>query len=297
MASFVFTGTSTDWSDLLDDLRTHLTDGVTLGSEVWTELAIDTSITDERIVYLEGPGLAGADEININIREFKNVGSDIYNWQIRGAVSYNALNSFATQPGTSPAVNLPLWDSSIPYWLIVNGRRFILIAKVSTTYHTLYAGFTLPYATSAEMPYPIYVGASAQSELRWSDGTYKLGAFWDPTTTSAYLRHFDGAWVTIQNYSNGSSNTRSEVTSNVVWPWEKDYAIGQNDDGNYGLLPAVIHANYSGGNVYGELDGVYFISGFSAAAEDIAEIGADDYLVVQAAYRTGRRDYAAIKLG
>jgi hypothetical protein len=27
------------------------------------------------------------------------------------------------------------------------------------------------------------------------------------------------------------------------------------------------------------------------------DIGSDDYLVVQSAYRTGRRDYAAIKLG
>lgn len=296
MTSQVFTGTAAGHDDLLDVLIAAVTN-VSLGAEAWTQLELDISIADERILYLQGPGLAASDEINVNIRQFKNDASDYFNWQARGAVAYNVLEDFDTQPGTSPPSNLPLWDSSIPYWIIVNGRRFILIAKVSTTYHTLYAGFTLPYATSAEMPYPIFIGTSASAAVRWSDGTYRLGSFWDPTDDSCYLRHFDGAWVTIANYNDLITTQRQELTSNVINPFEKDYFLGVNDDGTYGLIPAVIHANYSGGNVYGELEGVFFVSGFSNAAEDIVEIGADDYLVVQSAYRTGRRDYAAILLG
>jgi len=268
-----------------------------MGSEAWTQLAMDTSITDERIAYLQGPGLSGGDEIHVNIRQFKNVPSDYYNWQIRGAVAYNPLVPFDQQPGTSPAANLPLWQSAIPYWLIANGRRFILIAKVSTTYQTMYGGFILPYATSAEMPYPMFIGASASTVLRWSDGSYRLSSFWDSAQTTSYIRHFDGAWLEIANFQARTDTQRVELTPNTCWPWEQDWAIGRNQDASYGLLPAVLHATYSGANVYGELDGVYFVLGFSNAAEDIMDIGSDDYLVVQSAYRTGRRDYAAIKLG
>ncbi len=296
MASHVFTGTAVDWADLLDKLITHLSSG-TMGSEAWTQLAMDTSITDERIAYLQGPGLSGTDAIHVNIRQFKNVPSDYYNWQIRGAVAYNSLVPFDQQPGVSPAANLPLWQSAIPYWVIANGRRFILIAKVSTTYQTLYGGFILPYATSAEMPYPLFVGASASTVLRWSDGSYRLSSFWDSAQTTSYIRHFDGAWLEIANFQARTDTQRVELTPNTCWPWEQDWAIGRNQDASYGLLPAVLHASYSGANVYGELDGVYFVSGFSNAAEDIMDIGSDDYLVVQSAYRTGRRDYAAIKLG
>lgn len=45
----------------------------------------------------------------------------------------------------SPTVTyVTLWDSSIPYWLIANGRRFILVAKVSTTYPLLTADLLMP---------------------------------------------------------------------------------------------------------------------------------------------------------
>lgn len=295
MSSYVFTGTATDYADLLDKLITHLTTG--MSSQSWTQLALDTSIANERIAYLQGPGLAGTDEIHVNIRQFRNIDSDYYNWQIRGAVAYNPIVSFSAQPGTSPATDMPLWQSAIPYWLIANGRRFILIAKISTVYSTLYAGFILPYATSAEMPYPLFIGAGSYDVYRWSQGNYLMGSFWDPPQSSAYIRHFDGAWVALENYEARSDTIRSQLTVNNIWPWSQDWAIGQNQDGSYGVLPAVIHGSYSGGNVYGELEGVFFVSGFANAAEDILDIGADDYLVVQSMYRTGRRDYAAIKLG
>lgn len=296
--SVVFTGTATDWSDLLDKVVTHLTDGAALGAEAWTLLATDVSIPNERYIYLRGPGLSGTDEIYVSIREFNIAAEDKFNWQIRGHVAYNPLNSWDAQPGASPRGNILLWDSTIPYWLVANGRRFILIAKVSTTYQSLYAGFFLPYATSAEMPYPMVImTCSSTPNNRWSAGNYTVGGFWDPVEWSSWLRHFDGQWIGMANYKARGDGVRHQFASHNVWPFEADYGFGRNRDNTYGLLPAVLHSNHDGGNVYGELEGVFHITGFSLAAEDTVTIGGNTYLVVQSVYRTGVRDYAAIKLG
>ena len=293
MASFVFTGTATGHTNMLAKIKEHLTDGATLGTQVWTAIGTNP-------VYFKGPGLAQTDNIYLQMLAYSNVNIDQFGLQCYGAVNYNSLNSFYAQPGQSPPAYIPLWDSEIPYWLIVNGRRFILIAKVSTTYQTYYGGFILPYATPAEMPYPIVNMGSVggqDSTVRWSAGDYRVSGFWDPVENSSFLRHWNGTWIPIQNVQNRSDGNRTELGDHNVWPYEKDYGFGLNQDGSYGLLPCVIHSNYGSGNVIGELDGVYFCTGFSNAAEDIITVGADQYLVVQSAYRTGRRDYAAIKLG
>lgn len=296
MASTVFTGTATGHEDLLTKVVNHLTTG--LGSQNWTVLKTDTSITDETHKYLKGPGLSATDNIHVNIRTYKSVSNDRFNWAIRGAINFNTLLTFANQPSSSPEGYVPLWDSSTPYWLIANGRRFILIAKISTTYQTCYCGFYLPYGTSSEMPYPIAIlTAATNSTQRWSSGVYTVGGFWDPVQHSSSLRHFDGAWLSVYNYVVRTDGVRQEYHDTSIWPFHIDTKIGYSQDGTYGLLPAILHSSYSNGNVFGELEGVYRVSGISNAAEDTVTVGADTYLVVQSAYRTNNRDYAAIKLG
>ena len=297
MASTVFTGTATGHEDLLTKVVNHLTTG--LGSQNWTLLKLDTTTTvDEKHYYLKGPGLSGADNVHVNIKSYKSVTNDRYNWGICGAINFDTDLTFATQPSSSSQGNVSLWDTTTPYWLIANGRRFILIAKISTTYHGCYCGLYLPYATSAEMPYPMAILTSSYaSDQRWSAGVYTVGGFWDPVGGSSYLRHFDGVWLAIQNYIARGDGVRDERHDTAVWPFHQDLSIGYNQDGSYGLLPAILHSNYSNGNVFGELEGVYRVSGISNASEDTMTVGADTYLVVQSVYRTNNRDYAALKLG
>lgn len=298
MASHVFTGTATNYDDLLTKLKTHLTSG-TMGAEAWTVLSDESaSVPGERFLYLRGPGLTGDDQIYVGIRRYAVAGNDYYNWQIRGMVNYNPLVVFANQPGVSPPTTLCLFNSAIQYWVIASGRRFIVIAKISTTYHCLYAGFILPYATSDEMPYPMFIGASSGADnSRWSRGTYVLGNFWDAPEAASYIRHFDGSWVNVCNFALRDDTVREERHNNSTWPFEYDNLIGKNQDDTYGLLPIVIHGNYSGGNNWGEFEGVFFVTGEAEASEDVQVIGSDNYLVVQNTYRADRRSYAAIKLG
>lgn len=294
MASVVFTGTATNHYDLLTKIVAHLT-GVGLGTQAWSLLRSET-IGDIEHRWLKAPGLTNTDEIFVNLSVTQNVGSDIFSLILRGAVNHNPLLTIDGQPGTSPAVVTPLWDSTIPYWLIANGRRFILIAKISTTYQSAYAGFFIPYATSSEMPYPMAIMANCGSALRWSTAAWQISGFWDPVQSSSYIRFWDGAWVPIQNFAS-RNDYREEYTANLTWPFHAGYAFGNNRDGSYAIFPTIIHGSYSAVNIYGELEGVFQVSGYSNASEDILDIGADDYLVVQSVFKTSNRDYAAIKLG
>lgn len=306
----VFTGTASGHVDLLNKIVGHLTDAGAMGSQVW-QLLLSRTVAGDPVTqgsmeerYLKGPGLAGADAIYINIRSYQNVGSDYYNWYIRGAINHNAALPFDTQPGSSPWCTKLLWNSAIPYTLVANGRRFIIIAKVSTTYANTYCGFYLPYATSAEMPYPIFVGSNGMDSRRWSATNYVLGSFYDPvtntttfpsTTASAWLRHFDGNWIPVANYYD-SSGSRAERDNCIIWPWQTDYLIGPDRANSYPVLPAILNSSYSGANTYGELQGVYFTPGIGNASENTLAIAGKTYLVTQSSQRTTRRDYAAILL-
>lgn len=293
---------ATDFDDLLDILKTFLTTDSTLvaASEEWTALKDDTtSVANERFLYMEGPGLASGDEINVNIRTYFNVPGDYYNWEVRGAVNFDTLEVFEDQPGTSPGTFVPLSQTTIPYWMIASGRRFIVVAKVSTVYSTMYGGFILPYALATEYPYPMYIGGSCSFEdRRYSEADYDVCSFWDPTgsTTVAggYIRHFDGTWYAVANKGAGAGSIQ---TTTLIHPWERDYKIGTQADGNYAFMPAVVHSSNNDGNVYGDLDGTYFVTGFGGnAPENILQYSGDDYLVVQTMGRNGRQDFGLIKL-
>lgn len=292
-------GTATSYTDLLAKLITFLTTNATLvsASQNWTVLNTTTVGTGENSHLLRGPGLAGADEIHVRLYGSSDAANDKYGIGCQGFVSYNSSLAHGSQPGISAFTGMALWNSSIPYWFVANGRRFIVVAKVSTTYSSLYAGFYLPYATPTEFPYPILVSGSHEDATthRWSQSTHDVGGFWDPSDGNAFLRHNDGTWLTFANYSD-SSGARNNSTANNFYPYNTDLELRENIDGSYCLLPIVTHSNYSSGNVYGELDGVFFTTGYGVASEDTVTVGADTYLIVQSVYRTDRRSYAAIKL-
>jgi hypothetical protein len=84
------------------------------------------------------------------------------------------------------------------------------------------------------------------------------------------------------------------------WPWNNGllagstYQMRESPTDHYPLLPVTL--NDSTPNIYGELDGIYFVSGFNNAVENTITIGGDTYLVVQDVWRTSHIDYYAMKL-
>jgi hypothetical protein len=62
--------------------------------------------------------------------------------------------------------------------------------------------------------------------------------------------------------------------------------IAQSRDAGAGEIP----------NVYGDLDGVFWVSGAANASENTFTISADNYIVFQDCFRTGNSDFCAVRL-
>lgn len=323
-------GTATDYDDLMDKLKTFLTTAAALTgaspSQAWVVEDDDTTtVPNERHLYLRGPGLTASDTIYVNIRQYYDtVTSQYYNWELRGAIGYDSGEPFDNQPGVSPITadadrgspRMLLDNSSMSYWFFASGRRFIVVAKTGTFYSTMYCGFYYPFGTPSEIPYPIFIGGTGCEEtVELSDNNYLVGGFYDapggttvPGKNGAYVRHMDGSWFAVANYTDTNTTVRSPETETCTWPYVyfdaletsgsggRDIVSTENPDGSYTVLPIVLYSTKESGNVYGELEDVYYITGQGPnVSEDTLTIGGDTYLIIQTAYRTGNLDYVAIK--
>ena len=264
-------------------------------------------------VYMKGTGTSGSDNIHIQMTTGKNVTLDSYSWNMTGATGYQNGLIWGDQPGVL-LYNYPglaLWNQPIDYWIVANGRRLILVAKVSTVYVMIYLGFILPYATPNQYPYPLVIGGSHTSGIhRWSEtgnaATIPVIPFNAGAYTVTWVRLPNGTWFqpAMDYYVGGGANYRV----NGTWPYNAtvDGYFGINNlsptlSGEYTLQPIILCHSEGGGstsntNALGEFEGVYHVAGRNNAAENIITIGGQQYLVFQNVYRNGLSDYACLKL-
>lgn len=302
------TGTASNYLDLMDKLRAFVTDSGVMGSQAWTVKRWDSTNGE---LILCGPGLAGLDEIYVGMKCFFDTVSDYYNWRLDGFIGYSPNDNFENQPGSilSDRPTLQLWDNSIPYWIVANGRRIILVAKISGRYESMYLGFLLPYATPGQFPYPLIMGGSGIGNMRWSDDRQIHSSFINPAVNSTSssdfpiypsslkIRRPSGQWKNIANKgSDGSYLSLSKNNDTAhTWPYiTNPTKLITNLDGSYPIFPIVLFDTLP--SVYGELDGCYFVPGYQNGAENIIQIGGVNYLVVQNVFRTTITDFWALQL-
>jgi hypothetical protein len=270
----------------------------------------------------QAPGNGNLDQIFVGAETFSNVGADYYNWRLGGFTAFDSSLAFESQAGyiggpgqTVPSPVLNLWDSSIPYWFIANGRRVIVIAKVSTIYVACYLGFMSTYMSPGSFPYPLVVGGSMawgggsitgepaadDARWRWSYVGNELRDFPSPfpnalsfdSQSTLRLRLSTGEWK-------GFSGSTNDPTFGRVWPYgDANSNVGManwttNLDGGYTLFPIVLFDALP--NVYGELEGIVATTGYQQSSENTITIGGTQYLVVQNVNRTTSIDYFAVKL-
>jgi hypothetical protein len=249
-------------------------------------------------VFLKAPGLSGTDELFLQLRSFHSLPDDRYNIELRGASGYVSSSPFAAQPIVSPPTYLYVWDQAMPYWFIANAQRAIVVVKVQNTYQSFYLGKILPYGTPGEWPAPIYVGGMGYIEAqRFSEPTRNLSAFWDPI--GAQISNPDGTWSEITNWQHNINPEQGDATNNS-WPWQYDGGrldwMSSNLDGSYTTFQGRIECTAPGPNVYGEYDGVCYVTGYENSSESTITIAGSTYLVVPNGFRSGLSDYACILL-
>lgn len=315
-------GTATNYLDLLGKLVTFLTTGIG-GAEDWTVLANTTSgFTTDGEVYLRAPGLAGTDEIYVNIQTYKEAVNNIYTWRLQGAIDFDSGLTFDTQPGSiALGVNTPrmlLVNSSVGYTFVANGQRAIVIVK-DTVVETAYLGWVTPYAPPSYWAQPLFIGGMANADLVRSNTTVNHAWFLNDRNTGAagassgYLRMATNLWARTRGDATPPGLNR-ESTELRCWthPYYQQTLSANGgesgfdgitiENGDYLLYPVMLLANQNANSSnkqeqpVGEFDGIYHVNGPGLSQDDIIEYDGDDYLVVQDAFRTGLHSFAAIRL-
>lgn len=233
------TGTSTDIHDLLVDLRGHIN-----GHADWTQdysaLAVNDANNDDYIAH--STGVTGNDAPYIGIRTYFDSTASVYGLEISGGTGYNSGGaSFGLKlTGISPGrydestdalragAYVPIYNSSMPYWLSVDTRRVCGVIQVDTTYHAFYIGLLDTFADANAYPFPMYVaGSSSRFDNAYNASTPDVGCtladpigWYDGSTVlagPAFLRFTDGAWYTVKNSAHRVSG---RIASNdiVVFP-------------------------------------------------------------------------------
>lgn len=293
----------------------------------WTTLRyVDTGDNWEWIG--QGEGLSTTEEIFIGFRSYFSSGADYYNLDVAVFTGYVAGNSFATQPGKQ-AYAVPCHNNAVDYFIQANPQRIVGCFKVGTpVYEHFYVGKYLPYSRPDEYPYPVAVGGmTAESgAMRFSDTNQQFPYYgwWGFTSAATYsllaIRPQGGIWAraACDPYSAGSSRNTSIANAGSGSAAQCIRDTG----GYYPLIPITMYAivdTVGPSVIYGELDGVYFVSGFNNSTENVIQVGGNSVVdqtgmtvaqavaailavsgralvVLQDVYRTGFNNHIALEM-
>lgn len=252
--------------------------------------------------------------------------SDVWNLRLVGFRFWNNQAQHPSLPTVADICTpktLPLTKStSIAYWLVVNGGRYVLVCRISGVYLSAYSGFILPYEVPADYPWPMAVGAVYNVEgSRWdlsTEGGFRN--FWDPgssagsiaTPSGLSVMQPSGAWREFANRINssgseGGGTTQTSKLCGLTWPYSftadsstQQVAVFRDClDGSLPLLPIILAVpplTGFAGAVLGEFDGVYAMNGFGNTSEAVTRDGAVDVLSVNNVFRTSRQHWAGIAM-
>lgn len=293
-----------------------------------TRWDIDYDDADGHELILCGPGTAGEDEIYTAIQTVESAGDDFYNWRMAGMTGYSDVE-LQYMPGLTQGrlPRLLLWQQKIKYWFAANGRRYIVVAKISSVWEACYMGFALPYGLPTQFPYPMVVGGAVcpdatASYNRYSSLHYTHRGFAKPyaniaavctasifDTTSDYssLKVLQGtSWIRILSVDSSGNLGRT----NHTWPYvvsSENYGqspgeifetyLRENIDGGYPLFPVIPMISSPNKHIFGELQGVFAIKAFGGvAAEDTFVINGDTYVAFPIIPNADANDFWALKL-
>lgn len=302
-------GTASNFADLQTRLIAFLTTNPTLvaAGQAWSVLATE-AVAGGTARLLRGPGTAGADEILVSVTPVTDPGNDIYNLGIIGYPSYNPSQPLSAQVGQSNAKYIHLLNASMPYWFIANGRRFIVIVRVSTVYQCAYAGFILPYHLPTTWAYPLFVGGcSAVQSWRFSQANAAgHSAFFNPgayvsnpseVQMSAAVRLPDGQWAGFANKASNGADGGQAANNIAQWSlWMSMPSLRRSIDNKHVPIPAELALSEPYGASLGALEGVFYVPGFQAVSEDTFVAEGKTYIIIQNVYRTANHEYAAFAL-
>lgn len=317
------TGVASDynalWTALISFLKTDA-DLVAAGQQ-WTEVwAAPGGAPNDSDIILKGPGLSGDNSVYVGMRLEEDVASDRFALCLSGLVGVIAgAAEFNLHANSQPAFSrMFLANAPMTYWFIANGRRFIVVAKISTVFEMCYAGLALPFSTPSAYPYPMFIGGTAgegSASVDWRSVSDDHSAFYKPryaggNVTPSFFLSPEGAWLRCGDYGSSGQNINVAPDNYFAQGFTLNadftnyrYGFAQFKDriaaaygGTYPLTPFTLIQGSPQIQQYGVLQGVFHVPGVGNSAESVLTIGGTDYLVVQNIFRTSTGGYAAIAM-
>lgn len=278
--------------------------------------SVPSGNTVSDFISLRGPGFAGEDNIYVHLEHYQYALTDTFSIRAVGSVGW--LPSALTTPGQQPdntmtnknwsgnvILRTPLQRNPMQYWIVANGRRFVVVLSYGNRWTGLYAGLLLPFGFPAQYPYPLLIGAGNHSTDSYQNppvGSY----IYSPVTShvGGMLHTPGGAWV------GGPRGVGMGLGRYTCWPWDRGDAwqeatlrkfVPVEVDGvaNYGVLPIHLISRIDTGAKakYGTLDGVGAFSAFNAEAGDIVTMADNSqHLVYQLETNNDNAYHFALKL-
>lgn len=328
------TGTATDQNDLWTKLKAFLTADPTLvaAGQAWT---VAWQLNADELV-LRGPGLSNQDQVYIGLKKTADFVNDRHYISLRGMSGVLPLGaSVADHINVTPSsVRMFMDVGPMTYWFAANGRRFVVVVKISTVFETMYGGLFLPYGTPLSYPYPLFVGGSTGP-----DDTNASGFVPDWRSTHVNHRHFfspvyggttgsnilppsawmldpSGQWLRCAQSTSvtGSGDIgqvfvgpdyegpRLDGGSNLTGLTDRYSTDAINArlrdcfGGQFPLAPLSLYSSSPADQSWGVLDGCFRVAGVGNSSENIITEGGVDHLTVQNVFRTSTRHYWALAL-
>lgn len=279
-------GTAANYKDLLAAMVTFAS------ANGWVVLE-----QSETKVYMKGTGLSGLDEIYVGVETYENPTSGIYNWNLYGSWGYRAGRAFNKMPRSSwESTYYPVgcfWNTSMDYWMTVDARRIILVAKVGATYHMVHLGLLTVPATDAQYPYPLLLS-----------GTHYSNTFGYATSTCSsvygvYNQNYCGARLHFPHGAWGAMQAGNNFEYRPLFTWQTPSSAFMPTmltglDGTYLLEPIYIVSTHI--SVMGHIEGLYKVTGYNNSSENIITVDGVNYICFQDCGRVGFGDFCAMRM-
>lgn len=205
------TGTAANHIDLWDKLLAFLTTDPALlaAGQQWTiDWRAPVGAANETDLVLVGPGMGGSDQIMVGLRRVDNFSNNSFAIYMNGMTGIlPAADAYDGHVNVCRKTTMYLDQNPMRYWFVANGRRFVVVVKISTVYEAMYGGLFLPYADPLSYPYPLFIGASGGADF---DTSYN----W--TSTAAGHSHFIAPYG-ISNIAPSRSSSARILTVGAEW--------------------------------------------------------------------------------
>lgn len=311
------TGFANNTADLLSKIRTFLTNTLPV-AERWTQLRYTTVSGSEELILQSNSTntiigfkhfyASGTQNSELVLQHFTGFNSGLPFDEQAGGITQ--LNNYICFSSLTPAI---FTANAIPYWFMGNGRRFMCVAKIASVYSCMYLGFIYPYANPNEWSNPVCIGGSSIADftgmpLRYFDTGYDgLTNFWNPRNGYYPNKFNNGSSLMIKNPAGSQLRLFNDFENNPynissgTFPYVeigRSYygqynTILRNSNNNYHLLPIQIIGSEG---IYGEFEGIRYISGNGLNAEDTITIGGETWLCVPNMNLLSPNQWAAFRM-